>query len=260
MAEWVAEGLSVELGKRRVVDNVSFAVRAGELTILVGSNGSGKSSLVRAALGLIPRETGRVDLCGGDPAMMTPARRASHLAYLPQARPLAWPLTVEAVVALGRFAYGMLFGGLSAADRDAVDRALTATALTAFAERRTDQLSGGELARVHIARALATEAPLLAADEPTAGLDPAHAISVMDTIRAFCKAGGGALVILHDLQLAARYADTVMVMAGGRLIASGPPLEALSSATLAKAFGLDGRIADVEGTRVLITSGINANR
>lgn len=252
MAEWLIDGLGVSLGGRRVVENVSAVVRSGELVGLVGANGAGKSSLLRAALGLLPADAGSSRIDGTETARMRPQERARQIAYLPQARPLAWPLCVADVAALGRFSHGVPGGRLGAADQEAVARALAATGLSGFAARRTDQLSGGELARVHIARALAAEAPLLAADEPTAGLDPAQALAVMETVKGYCARGGAALVILHDLALAARYADRVLVLADGRLIADGSPREALAPGVLAAAFGLRGRIALVDGAPVLV--------
>ncbi|MBY0447206.1 MAG: ABC transporter ATP-binding protein, partial [Hyphomonadaceae bacterium] len=127
---------------------------------------------------------------------------------------------------------------IAGADAAPVARALAACRLEALAQRRTDQLSGGELARVHLARALAAEAPLLLADEPTAALDPRHALEAMAILRAFCDQGGGALVTLHDLSLAARFADRVIVLCEGRILADGPPVEAMASEVLAQAFGV----------------------
>jgi iron complex transport system ATP-binding protein len=259
MTDLCVQSLCVSLAGRRVVDQVSLAVRQGELVVLVGANGAGKSSLLRAALGLVPAEAGSVQIGGADPARMRPRELARLAAYLPQTRPLAWPLSVGDVVALGRFSHGLRLGHSGAADSAAIARALQATGLTALAGRRTDQLSGGELARVHIARALASEAPLLAADEPTAGLDPAQALSVMETLATFCRQGGAALVVLHDLALAARFADRVLVMSQGRLIADGPPRAALSPQVLAAAFCLTGQIAEVDGTPVLVARGIEAH-
>ena len=154
---------------------------------------------------------------GEHTAAMTPRRRARQLAYLPQNRPLAWPSPVRDVVALGRFAHGAVLGRLRGADRTAVERALAACDLQQLAGRSTATLSGGELARVHCARAFAAEAPLLIADEPVAELDPYHQFRVMDLIRAFVTEGGGALVVLHDLTLASRYASRLIWMKGGRI-------------------------------------------
>ena len=169
---------------------------------LMASPGAGKTSLIRATLGLA--HTGRqasihYDTCRiGDTSLpeLTATARARRVSYLPQTRPLAWPTRVRDLVALGRFAYGVSVQTLTGTDADAVDRALTACDLHPLAERRADTLSGGELARVHVARALAAEAPLLIADEPVAALDPYAQFQTMDLIRSFVDQGGGALVIL----------------------------------------------------------------
>ena len=178
---------------------------------------------------------------------MSPQRRARHLAYLPQSRPLAWPNPVRDVVALGCFSHGAALGRLRGADRDAVERALASCDLDEMAGRSTATLSGGELARVHCARAFAAEAPLLIADEPVAELDPYHQFRVMDLIRAFVDAGGGALVVLHDVTLAARYASRLIWTKNGRIVVDGPPTETLTAARLAEIYGVRGR---VDGTKV----------
>jgi iron complex transport system ATP-binding protein len=256
MAEWVIENLTVALGGRAVVRDASLSVRAGELVALVGANGAGKSTLARAGLGLIARASGTITLNGADPSSLKPAVRARQVAWLPQARPLAWPLSVGDVVALGRFAFGATVGSLAASDRAAVDRALTECGLSGLQRRRTDTLSGGELARVHVARALAAQAPLLVADEPTAALDPAQALSVMQVIGDYCAQGGAGLVIVHDLALAARFASRVVVMQQGAILADGPPAQALSPAVLKQAFCLDAAITLLDGVPVLAVKGL----
>ena len=179
-------------------------------------------------------------------------QRARRVAYLPQQRPLAWPNTVRDVVALGRFAYGAAPGKLSPADAEAVDRAIAQCGLADLGDRNTDTLSGGELARVHCARAFAANAPLLVADEPVAALDPRHQFSTMDIVRQFVDDGGGALVVLHDIALAARYATRMVWMKESRIVADGPPEETLTSERLAEIYGvrsrIDGRTVEIEGT------------
>lgn len=242
MAELTLHDVQAARGGRLVLAGVSARVRPGELVALIGPNGAGKTTLLRAALGLLPLTAGSVQIDGLDPRRMAPAARARAAAYLPQARPLAWPLTVQAVVALGRFAYGAPLQRPRGADAEAIARALTACRLEHLAQRPTDQLSGGELARVHVARALAAAAPLLLADEPTAALDPRHAFETMAIVKEFCGGGGGALVTLHDLSLAARFADRVLLLQEGRVIADGPPAEALTPSLLAQAFGVQARL------------------
>ena len=240
-------GLTVKAGAVTLVNAASFRLQGGELVALLGANGAGKTSLLRGVIGLVPRSGGRARSAGADTAEMAPRRRARLLAYLPQNRPLAWPNPVRDLVALGRFAHGAALGRLRGADRLAVKRAVAACDLENLANRSTATLSGGELARVHCARAFAAEAPLLIADEPVAELDPYHQFRVMDLIRAFVGQGGGALVVLHDVVLARRYATRLMWMKGGRIVADGPPATTLNAARLEEIYGVRGR---VEGDRV----------
>ena len=239
--------LTVRAGGAALVESASFRLQAGELVAVLGANGAGKTTLLRGTIGLAPRHRGRASIDGQDTAEMTPRARARLLAYLPQNRPLAWPNPVRDVVALGRFAHGAALGRLRGADRAAVDRALNACDLGDLAERSTATLSGGELARVHCARAFAASAPLLIADEPVAELDPYHQFRVMDLVRAFVNEGGGALVVLHDVVLARRYASRLIWMKGGRIVADGAPAATLTEPRLAQIYGVRGRI---DGDRV----------
>lgn len=249
MTELSVEDLSVAVGGATLVHRAAFALATGELVALLGPNGAGKTSLLRAALGLEAPSGGRARLDDADTARLAPAKRARLLAYLPQKRPLAWPSPVRDVVALGRFAHGATLGRLRGADRAAVERALAACGLEALADRRTETLSGGELARVHCARAFAAEAPLLLADEPVAALDPRHQFRIMDLIRAYVDRGGGALVVLHDVGLAAGYADRLVWMREGRILADGTPAQTLTSARLAEIYQVR---AQVVGLKVQI--------
>ena len=236
--------LTVSAGAVKLVEAASFRLAAGELVALLGPNGAGKTSLLRGLIGLAALESGLAQIDGQDTADMQPRERARQLAYLPQNRPLAWPNPVRDVVALGRFSHGAALGRLRGEDLRAVDRALAACDLDKLARRSTSTLSGGELARVHCARAFAAEAPLLIADEPVADLDPYHQFRVMDLIRDFVDSGGGALVVLHDVVLARRYADRFLWMKDGRIVADGSPAETLSAERLAQIYGVRGRVDD----------------
>lgn len=243
-----AHGLHYAVGGRALVQGASFSLAAGELVVLLGANGAGKTTLIRLALGLLTPAAGSADIDGADIGSMRPAERARAVAYLPQARPLAWPARVRDVVALGRFAYGGSLGRLGAADSSAVARALTACDLDALADRSADTLSGGELARVHIARALASEAPLIIADEPVAALDPLHQHNVMSMLRRAADAGGGVLCVVHDLSLAARYADRLIWLKAGRVLADGPVQETMTANRIAEVYGVQAQVDDRDVT------------
>lgn len=251
MSELVASELTVVRDDATLVNRVSLKCVPGELVALLGPNGAGKTTLLRAALGLIPVTDGGATLDGDDTQQLSAAARARQVSYLPQRRPLAWPSPVRDVVALGRFAHGAAIGRLSDTDQSAVNAALAACDLDALADRATDTLSGGELARAHFARAIAAQAPLLIADEPVAALDPRHQHRIMQLVRDFVSAGGGALVVLHDIALAARFADRLIWMRDGQLIADGPPEETLSAERLAEVYGVkasvDGNKVDIQG-------------
>ena len=252
MTELAVRNLTVKAGTATLVEDASFTLAPGELVGLLGPNGAGKTSLLRHALGLERPASGHAALNGEACGSLSPMERARRIAYLPQQRPLAWPNRVCDVVALGRFAYGAAPGRLHGKDADAVGEALELCDLTGLAGRSTDTLSGGELARVHCARAFATGAPLLIADEPIAALDPRHQFRIMDIIRAYVERGGGALVVLHDIPLAARYATRLIWMKAGRIVADGPPAETLTAARLADIYGVravvEGNRVDIEGT------------
>ncbi len=232
----------VELGGRRVVDGVDLSADRGEIVALLGPNGAGKSSLIRAALGLLELTEGRTRLYGADPALMAPDLRARRAAYLPQKPVAAWPLSVAALVALGRYAHGGAPERMSAEDSEAVEAALAACSLSALRARRLDEISGGERVRAHLARTLAHRAPLLVLDEPTAGLDPAQTLAVADILRTQILNDGAVLFSTHDIALAARAATRIVLLRSGRVIATGTPREALTPAALQEAYGRPGRL------------------
>jgi iron complex transport system ATP-binding protein len=223
----------------------------GELVILVGPNGAGKTTLMRALAGLLPAD-GAVVLDGRALSDHSPRERARRIAYLPQGNVFHWPIAVAAVVALGRYPHADPFSGYSAADRAAVRRALQATATEAFAERAVTSLSGGERARVALARALATDAPVLLADEPTVSLDARHQLLVMEELRTAARSGKAALAIVHDLALAARFADRLLVMDRGAIVADAPPAVALDAGRMATVFGVEAQLIAFDGTQIPI--------
>ena len=248
-----ATGVSVRLGGRPIVSDAGLTLRANELTALVGPNGAGKTTLVRALAGLLPSE-GRIQVDGRDLASLPPRERARRIAYLPQGNVFHWPLPVAGVVALGRHPHADPFSRVSDDDRAAVARALELTGTDGFAERPVTTLSGGERARVALARALATQAAVLLADEPTVSLDPRHQLVVMGLLRDAARAGGAVLTVVHDLTLAARFADRVVVMHQGRIVADAPPAEALSPQRIAAVFGVETMAVDIGGVTVPVAS------
>lgn len=227
------DALQVHWAGKACVRQLSFEVRAGELFALIGPNGAGKSTALKALAQLLPHQ-GRVRLQGDDLAALAPLQRARRLAYLSQGDAVAWPLAVRDFVALGRIPHQRRWGPrvLTAADNAAVDSALAAMHLSAMQQRSLDQLSGGERARARLARALAVEAPLLLADEPVSALDPFHQLSVMELLRAQCNAGRAVVVVLHDLTLASRFCDRVLLLDRGQAVACGAPRSVLTPAHL----------------------------
>jgi iron complex transport system ATP-binding protein len=199
---------------RPVLDQVSLSVAAGEMVGLVGPNGAGKTALLRLAVGLEKPSAGQILLDGQPLSRFSAAERARRLAYLPQQPETAWPISVRDAVRLGRLPHGD-------GDGQAVERALAATGMAACAERPLTALSGGERALVLLARALAVEAGSLLLDEPTANLDPAHQLQVMDILRQRASRGDAVVVVMHDLALAARCCDRLLVLHQGRLAAQG---------------------------------------
>ncbi|HVL41181.1 MAG TPA: ABC transporter ATP-binding protein [Brevundimonas sp.] len=223
------------LGGRTVLDGADVQVEAGELAAVVGPNGAGKSSLIRAFAGLLPLTRGVARLRGDDVRTLSARNRAERVAYLPQERRIGWNLPAIEVAALGA-------PFLQAADaRVRAQAALDEVEAGHLADRGVAEMSGGERARVLLARALATGAPGLLVDEPIAGLDPDAQLMVLERLRVRARGGQAVLVSLHDLTLAARFADRVVVLDQAQVVADGPPMDALSSEVMARVFGLTAR-------------------
>ena len=223
-------------------------------------NGAGKTTALRAVLGLTPRAAGDVRVGEDDPLRMSPsARGAVH--RLPAASASAGVARAGCATSLrwGRFAYGATPDRLGAADDEAVASAVRACDLERFVERSCTTLSGGELARVHVARALAADAPFLLADEPTAALDPLHQHQVMQLLRAGADVGRGVLVVMHDAALAARIADRLLWMADGRIVADGAPEATLTPVRLAEVYGVDAVVRRIERDWLISVTGAAAN-
>ena len=234
--------VDVELGGRAVVRGATAGVDAGDLVVIVGPNGAGKTTLLRAIAGLLEPSRGSVRCMGHDPAHGDRRVIARELAYLPQQYELAFPFIVEEVVLMGRYASQRGLGLASDADLAAARDAMRACDIEHLAARRFDELSGGEARRVILAQALCQGAKCLLLDEPTVGLDPAHARAVFAMLRAQCDARDGdrartaAVVVTHDLDLALRFGKTMWLVAEGRLAARGTPADVLASVATRDAF------------------------
>jgi iron complex transport system ATP-binding protein len=247
MTTLVAQGLSVSLGRRPVLGPIDLALRPGGLTVVVGPNGAGKSTLLRSLAGLIAPDRGSVALNGTALARLRVSERARTIAYLPQGGTIAWPLPVAQVVALGRLPHGETPEALPDRGRQAVAAALAQVGLEGFETRAATELSGGERARTLLARALAVEAAVLLADEPVAALDPRHQLVVLDVLRSRARLGGIVVAVMHDLALAARFADAIVLLEAGTIRAHGTPESVLTAARIAENFGIVARVASVEG-------------
>ncbi len=257
MTSLVANKVNLHAGDSITVDEASLSIKPGELVAILGANGAGKTSLLRTLLGITAASSGTAKLNGQDCFELSPSERAKVVSYLPQRRPLAWPLRVRDVVALGRFAHGAALGRLAAADEAAVEEAIASCKLGKLRDRSTDSLSGGELARVHFARAIAGKTPLLVADEPVAELDPRHQILVANMIRQYVNDGGGALVVLHEVALAARIADRLIWMKNGRIVAEGTPKETLHAQAMEDVYGVRAHVdSDRRGFDIRIEDSI----
>lgn len=228
-----ARSIEVALAGRRVLGPCDIALEKGEVVGICGPNGAGKSTLLKALAGVLPIR-GSVAIDGMSAADMSPARRAQHVAWLPQTRTLGWPLTVRELTALGRQAWPRD----EARDTRIISDALSALDLAPMAELLVENLSGGEQARAHLARMLAATPSVLLADEPVAALDPAQQLRTLDLFRGLARSGCAVAVVLHDLGLAARRCDRIVVLQAGRVVRSGPPQESLDTATLADVFGI----------------------
>lgn len=230
--------LSVSLRGRPVFAGVNLTIGPGEVVGLIGPNGAGKTTLMRAALGLVPSQ-------GESSLAKMPARdRARHAAWMPQNHEIAWPVDVQTLVTLGRIPHLGAGQSIRPKDQAAVDHALTQMGLDDLCNRAATRLSGGEQTRVLIARTLAQDTPLVMADEPIAGLDPAHQISTMQCFQDIAAQGKSVLVSIHDLGLAVRHCSRLILLADGQLVADGTPVQVLSPDNLRQRFGISAHFTD----------------
>jgi len=231
------QSLVVRYGLRVALNRVSFSLNSGEVLAVIGPNGAGKTSLLRALSGIQPAESGQMLLDGRDVAKLSPVERARWMAVVPQARQLPALFTGHQTVMLGRTPHINWLGRTLPQDEAAVHQAMQRTGTLELAERRVDELSGGEQQRLLLARALAQGSPLLLLDEPTTHLDLHYQISLMDNIRSLAHDDGLAvLLVTHDLHLVARYSNRVALLVGGELLSQGTPQEVLTPDLLSRAY------------------------
>jgi iron complex transport system ATP-binding protein len=220
-----------------VARNVSLVATPGNITAIVGPNGSGKSSLVRGVLGLMPQHSGRI-LAGSNNLLSMSAREISQqISVMPQRESLAFPMKVRDYVALGRSPFLGLWSALSSRDVTIITGAMARAEVVAFADRSTDELSGGEWQRVRLARTLAQDTPILLLDEPTTFLDIAHEMSTFETLSNEARAGRTVVMVSHTLTLVARFADQMVLMHDGRVAAIGSPRDVMQASVLEAVYG-----------------------
>ena len=229
--------------------DVSLALRPGTITAICGPNGAGKSTMLEVLAGLLAPASGEVRLDGVPMGAMPPRERARAIGYLPQQAEIAWDVPVRRIVELGRIPHGDI---RSPDASGPVEAALAALDLAALAERRAQALSGGETARVLLARVLAGQPRWILADEPLAALDLAHQLALLAHLRGAAKAGAGVVLVLHDLALAMNHADRAVVLEHGRVVADGPCEDALATAVVERVWGITARWLGEPGRQALV--------
>ncbi len=239
-----ADDVTVGFGSHRVLEGVSFGVDRGELLGLIGPNGAGKTTLLRALLGLLDRTRGSVRMDDRGLDDIVPRERARRIAYLPQTPTVHWPIAVRRLVALGRLPHLGPWQAPGADDDAAIDDALAAADIAELQTRTLGTLSGGERRLATLARALAVDADLLLADEPVAALDPGHQLQVMTLLRDLTRRDRAAIIVLHDLTLAARFCDRLILLHDRRIHAQGRPDQVLDETNLAMVYGVRARFGE----------------
>ena len=252
---FTVENLSLTLGGTRILDGIDAAFAPSRVTVVLGPNGAGKSSLLACLAGLCAPDSGVVRLGGVDRAGLDRRDLARRIGFLPQTADVHWDIDVRTLVALGRFPHRGRWGAV-AADEAAVAAALAATDVAGLAGRIVNTLSGGERGRALLARVLAGTPEWLLVDEPLASLDPAHAIDVLDCLRGIAATGAGVVVVLHDLNQAARVADDIVLMKAGRIVMQGPAAAVLTPDAIATTYGVATHVGEgADGRRFFVVTG-----
>ena len=252
MSDLSVRNLSLTIGEKQILQDVSADMSKGELVGLIGPNGAGKSSFLKAVLGLHDTVGTSMTFEGKDLEVLTLKERSKLFAYAAQGAPVHWPLSVEYIVGLGRAPHLNPWQSMSQRDKSLVDQALEKTDCLHLKSQSVMTLSGGERARVMLARALATDTPYLFADEPVASLDPAHQLQVMDILKSEAREGKGVMVVLHDLGLALRYCDHLILLHEGRTVGQGEPEAILNEENLNRVFGVQAERWQSKGRDFLV--------
>jgi iron complex transport system ATP-binding protein len=255
-----AKNLSFAYDRRPILERVSLTVNAGEFVGLIGANGSGKTTLLRILLGLLPVTTGEIHLCEAALTAINRREIATYATIVQQDTRIDFAFTAREVVAMGRTPYLKRFTPEQPADKIAIEQAMYKTETDVFAERSAMELSGGERQRVHLARAIAQETRIILLDEPTANLDLTHQFEALQLVKDFAHAGGAALAAIHDLSLAARFCDRLLLLSQGQIVASGSPAEIINESNLLRHFALRARVWRDEETESLMVYPLGSSR
>lgn len=242
MNNFSAKKISYVINGKSLLQETSIDFNPGEFTVILGANGAGKTTLLKCLIGLTEPSSGDISLGQRRLKAISAKERAKFISYIPQVPVIAWPATVRNVVALGRFTYGTMFTAPTEADTLAVETVLHQCDIHHLSHQSVETLSGGELARVHFARALSSRTPFLLADEPTSSLDIAHQLRAMRIFKNYTTNGGGAIVVMHDTSLAINHADRIVWMKNGAIVSDGTPKETATSKTMKYIFDVDTRI------------------
>jgi iron complex transport system ATP-binding protein len=247
VTELAVTDLTITRGGRAILDRIAFRAKAGECVAVIGANGAGKSTLLAALAGLLAPESGTIVLDGRPIVEFDRIALARRRAYLPQNPRCEWPIQVEHLIALGLTPVLPAFGALPEAERRRVDGIIAACDLTEHRSQAATTLSGGELARAMLARALVSDPEILIVDEPMAGLDPRHALDAAGRLKSLARAGKLVVAAVHDLALAARFASRIVALHRGRVAADGAPKDTLTPELVRSVFGVEARITHANG-------------
>ena len=252
MSGLVTRDLAVSRGGRRVLEGVDFTARRGRVVGLVGPNGAGKTTLLRVLSGLMAPDRGTVRLGDIELAAIPRANRAERIAYLPADAPVHWPLRVDRLVMLGRIPHASPWRGPDDADARMTEAAMSRTEVLHLSDRAISSLSSGERARVLIARALVGDPEVLLADEPISSLDPYHQLQVMELLREFAAGDRIVVPVLHDLTLAARFCDEIVLIANGGIVRDGNPEEVLTSDIVGEVYSVETITASTDAGNLVV--------